>query len=183
MSVPSSQNHNISKYSPTYSNKGYSKKKNYKKYKFHRYKSQKPQNPIKSCKREIGCFKCGQKEHIALNYRKQKINVLSNSKEDYYFEESTSSSEYDKSQNKNPILEKEHNQTDKIENCLCQVNVLTADQELLIEIIYQIEDKEVKAKYIRKIMEQSSKSKNYVPLSNTYRFKDIIQQLKYKNLS
>ena len=43
-------------------------------------------------------------------------------------------------------------------------------------MIDQIEDKEVKAKYIRKIMEQSSKSKNYVPLSNTYRFKDIIQQ-------
>ena len=152
-------------------------KKNYKKYKFHRYKSQKPQNPIKSHKREIGCFKCGQKEHIAPNCRKQKINVLSDSEEDYYSEESTSSlSESDNSQNKNPILEKEHNQTDKIENCLCQVNVLTADQELLIEMIDQIEDKEVKAKYIRKIMEQSSKSKNYVPLSNTYRFKDIIQQ-------
>ena len=43
-------------------------------------------------------------------------------------------------------------------------------------MIDQIEDKEVKAKYIRKIMEQSSKSKNYVPLSNAYRFKDIIQQ-------
>ena len=114
MSVPSSQNHNISKYSPTYSNKGYSKKKNYKKYKFYKHKSQ---NPIKSHKREIGCFKYGQKEHIAPNCKKQKINILSDSEEDYYSEESTTSlSESDNSQNKNPILEKEHNQTDKIEN-------------------------------------------------------------------
>ena len=112
MSLPSSQKHNISKYFPkrkSYSNKEYSKKKNYKKYKFHRYKSQKPQNPIKSHKREIRCFKCGQKEHITPNYKKQKINVLSDSEEDYYSEESTSSSESDNSQNKNPILEKEHN--------------------------------------------------------------------------
>ena len=43
-------------------------------------------------------------------------------------------------------------------------------------MIYQIEDKEAKAKYIRKIMEQSSKSKNYVSLSNAYRFKYIMQQ-------
>ena len=111
MPVPPSQKHNISKYSlkrKFYSNKEYSKKKNYKKYKSHRYKSQKPQNPIKSHKREIRCFKCGQKRHIAPNCRKQKINVLSDSEEDYYSEESTSfSSESDNSQNKNPILEKE----------------------------------------------------------------------------
>ena len=43
-------------------------------------------------------------------------------------------------------------------------------------MIDQIEDKEAKAKYIRKIMEQSSKSKNYVSLSNAYRFKYIMQQ-------
>ena len=151
MFVSFSQKHNILKYSPkrkSYSNKEYSKKKNYKKYKFHIYKSQKPQNPIKSHKRKIRCFKCGQKEHIALNCRKQKINVLSYSEEDYYSKESISFSfESDNSQNKNPILEKEHNQTDKIENCLCQVNVLTVDQELLIEMIDQIEDKEVKAIY------------------------------------
>ena len=82
--------------------------------------------------------------------------------------------ESDNSQNKNPPSEKEQNQTDKIENCLCQVNVLTANQKLIIEMIYQIEDKEAKTKYIRKIMEQSSKSKNYVSLSNAYRFKDIM---------
>ena len=43
-------------------------------------------------------------------------------------------------------------------------------------MIDQIEDKETKAKYIRKIMEQSSQSKNSVSLSNAYRFKDIMQQ-------
>ena len=57
--------------------------------------------------------------------------------------------------------------------------MLTADQELLIEMIHQIEDKEAKeakAKYIRKIMEQNIKVKNSLPLSNAYRFKDIMQQ-------
>ena len=43
-------------------------------------------------------------------------------------------------------------------------------------MIDQTEAKEAKAKYIRKIMEQSSKSKNFVSLSNAYRFKDIMQQ-------
>ena len=42
--------------------------------------------------------------------------------------------------------------------------------------IDQIEDKEAKAKYIRKIMEQNSKTKNPLSLSNAYRFKDIMQQ-------
>ena len=131
MSVPPSQKHNISKYSPkrkSYSNKEYLKN-NYRKYKSHKYKTQKPQNPTEPRKREIRCFKCGQKGHIAPNCRKQKINVLFDFEEDYYYEESTSSSfEYDNSQNKNPILEKEQNQTNKIENCLCQVNILTANQ-------------------------------------------------------
>ena len=183
MPVPPSQKHKISKYSKrkSYSYKEYSKK-NYRKYKPYKNKSHKPQpqtqNPTKPHKREIKCFKCGQKEHIAPNCRKQKLNVLSDSEEDYYFEENTSTfSEYDNSQNKNLILEKEQNQTDKIENCLCQVNVLTTDQELLIEMKDQIEDKEVKskAKYIRKIIEQSSKPKPSIPLSNVYRFKDIMQ--------
>ena len=43
-------------------------------------------------------------------------------------------------------------------------------------MIDQIEDKEAKAKYIRKIMEQSNKSKKNVSLSKAYRFKDIMQQ-------
>ena len=43
-------------------------------------------------------------------------------------------------------------------------------------MIDQIEDKEAKAKYIRKIMEQSNKSKKFVSLSKAYRFKDIMQQ-------
>ena len=181
MPVPPLQKHNISKYSTkrkSYSNKDYSKK-NYRKYKPHKNKSHKlqPQNPTKPHQKEIRCFKCGQKGHIAPNCRKQKLNVLFDSEEDYYSEENTSSSsESDNSQNKNLVLAKEQNQTAKIENCLCQVNVLITNQELLIEMVDQIEDKEAKAKYIRKIIEQSSKSKPYVPLSNVYRFKDIMQQ-------
>ena len=54
--------------------------------------------------------------------------------------------------------------------------MLTADQELLIEMIDQIEDKDTKSKFIRKIMEQNIKTKNPLRLSNTYRFKDIMQQ-------
>ena len=54
--------------------------------------------------------------------------------------------------------------------------MLTVDQELLIEMIDQIEDKEAKAKFIRKIMEQNIKTKNPLPFSNAYRFKDIMQQ-------
>ena len=139
MPIPPSQKHHISKYSKikSYSNKDYSKK-NYRKHKSHKYKSQKyqPQNSTKPHKREIRCFKCGQKGHIAPNCRKQKIDVLSYYEEEYYSKDSnSSSSEDDNSQNKNLISEKEQNKTDKIENCLCQVNVLTADKELLIEMI------------------------------------------------
>ena len=54
--------------------------------------------------------------------------------------------------------------------------MLIANQELLIEMIDQIEDKEAKAKFIRKIMEQNIKAKNPLPISNAYRFKDIMQQ-------
>ena len=59
--------------------------------------------------------------------------------------------------------------------------MLTVDQELLIEMIDQIEDKEAKAKYIRKIMKQNIKVKNTLPLSNAYRFKDIMQQFEVHN--
>ena len=91
--------------------------------------------------------------------------MFSDYEEDYYSEKYTSSSsESDNSQNKNLLSEKEQNQIDKIENCLCQVNVLTIDQELLIEMIYQIEHKEAKAKYMRKIMEQNIKAKKSLPL-------------------
>ena len=45
--------------------------------------------------------------------------------------------------------------------------MLTADQELLLEMIDQIEDKEAMAKYIRKVLEQqNSKPKPKVNLSN-----------------
>ena len=63
-----------------------------------------------------------------------------------------------------------------MENCLCQINMLTADQELLLEMIDQIENKEGKEKYIRKVLEQqNSKPKPKVNLSNVYQMKDMFQ--------
>ena len=49
-------------------------------------------------------------------------------------------------------------------------------------MIDQIEDKDTKVKYIREIMEQNSKSKNSIPLSNEYSFKDIMQQFEVRSL-
>ena len=147
MPLPPSQKNNL----PYYSSKckSYSKhpKKNDRKYKSHKYKSHKykSQNLNKPHKREIKCFKCGKIGHIAPNCRKKKINILYDSDKDYYSSEEITSF-FDISQNENSILEKEKDSIDKIENCLCQLNMLTADQELLIEIIDQIEDKEAKAK-------------------------------------
>ena len=58
--------------------------------------------------------------------------------------------------------------------------MLIADQELFIEMIDQIEDKETKAKYIRKILEQqNTKPKFKNNLSNSYQMKDIFKY--YKN--
>ena len=58
--------------------------------------------------------------------------------------------------------------------------MLTADQELFIEMIDQIEDKETKAKYIRKILEhQNTKPKFKNNLASSYKVQDIIQY--YKN--
>ena len=58
--------------------------------------------------------------------------------------------------------------------------MLTADQELFIEMIDQIDDKETKAKYIRKILEhQNIKPKSKNNLANSYKMKYIIQY--YKN--
>ena len=57
--------------------------------------------------------------------------------------------------------------------------MLTADQELLLEMIDQIEDKDAKAKYIRKVLEQqNSKPKHKVNLSNAYQMKDLFQYYK-----
>ena len=54
--------------------------------------------------------------------------------------------------------------------------MLTTDQELLLEMIDQIEDKEAKAKYIRKVLEQqNSKPKPKINLSNAYKMKDLFQ--------
>ena len=141
------------------------KGKPYKKLK--KFKSHKSKEQI-SNKKEVRCFKCGQKGHIAPNC-KNKVNVLSdNEEEEYYSENNSSSSETDKSQTDS---EKE---IEKIENCLCQINMLTADQELLLEMIDQIEDKEAKAKYIRKVLEQqNSKPKPKVNLSNAYQMRDL----------
>ena len=122
-----------------------------------------------SNKKEVRCFKCGQKGHIAPNC-KNKVNVLSDNEDEYYSEDNSSSSETDKSQ-KDPEKEIE-----KIENCLCQINMLTDDQELLLEMIDQIEDKEAKAKYIRKVLEQqNTKPKPKINLSNAYQMKDIFK--------
>ena len=122
---------------------------------------------LKTLKREVRCFKCGQKGHIAPNCRKQKLNALSDEEEEYYSENNTLSSETDKSQTKSTITEK---QIEKIANCLCQINMLTADQELFIEMIDQIEDKETKEKYIRKIIEhQNTKPKYRNNLANSYK--------------
>ena len=139
--------------------------------KIKKFKTQKS-NEQKSNKKEVRCFKCGQKGHIAPNC-KNKVNILSDNEEEYYSENNTSSSDTDKSQTD---LEKE---IEKIKNCLCQINMLTADQELLLEMIEQIEDKEAKAKYIIKVLEQqNSKPKPQVNLSNVYQMKDMFQYYK-----
>ena len=57
--------------------------------------------------------------------------------------------------------------------------MITADQELLIEMIDQIEDKETKTKYIRKVLEhQNIKPRPKINLSNSYQMKDIFQYYK-----
>ena len=57
--------------------------------------------------------------------------------------------------------------------------MLTEDHELFIEMIDQIEDKEAKAKYIRKVLEQqNTKSKPHYNLANSYKMKHIIQYFK-----
>ena len=127
MPVPPSQKLKKQK---QYKEKPYKKCKKIKSYK----KDNQKQTPHKKHKREVICFKCGQKGHIAPNCRKQKVNVLSDNEDEYYYDTSNnnSSSETDNSQTKNIPSEKE---IEKIENCLCQVNMLTADQELFIEMI------------------------------------------------
>ena len=42
--------------------------------------------------------------------------------------------------------------------------MLTADQEILVDMIDRIEDKEAKAKFIRKIIEKSNENTNTLPL-------------------
>ena len=46
--------------------------------------------------------------------------------------------------------------------------MITTDQEILVDIIDHIEDKEAKTKFKRKIMEKSNK--NTLPLKNSYKF-------------
>ena len=121
MPILPSQKNNLPNYSSkfkSYSNQDHPKK-NYRKNRTHKYKSQYPTKPHK---KEIKCLKCGKIRHIAPNCRRQKIIVISDLDKDYYFEENTSSS-FDISQNENLIPEKEKSLTDKIENCLCQLNI------------------------------------------------------------
>ena len=174
ISIPTPPSQIIKKQKPyretPFKTKNFIRKKDKPYKKFKKFKSQKS-NEQKSNKKEVRCFKCGQKGHIAPNC-KNKVNVLSDKEEEYY-SENTSSSETDKSQN-DPEKEIE-----KIENCLCQINMLTTDQELLLEMIDQIEDRDAKAKYIRKVLEQqNSKPKPKINLSNAYQMKDLFQYYK-----
>ena len=154
-----------------YRETSHKKFKKFKKEKHKKFKSN-DQKQNKKHKKEVRCFKCGQKGHIAPNC-KNKVNALSDNEEEYYSENNTSASESDNSQTNS---EKE---IEKIENCLCQVNMLTTEQELLVEMIDQIEDKDAKAKYIRKVLEQQNlKPKPKLNLSNSYKMKDIFQYYK-----
>ena len=169
MQIPPSQIHKKQK---LYRETPFKKFKNKKEKPYKKFKNFKKSNDHKTNKKEVRCFECGQKGHIAPNC-KNKVNALSDKEEEYYSENNISSSETDKSQSDS---EKE---IEKIENCLCQVNMLTTDQELLIEMIDQIEDKEAKKKYIRKVLEQqNSKPKPMTNLSNAYQIKDIFQYYK-----
>ena len=122
ISMPTPPSQIIKKQKPyretPFKTKNFNRKKDKPYKKFKKFKSQKS-NEQKSNKKEVRCFKCGQKGHIAPNC-KNKVNVLSDKEEEYY-SENTSSSETDKSQN-DPEKEIE-----KIENCLCQINMLTTD--------------------------------------------------------
>ena len=57
--------------------------------------------------------------------------------------------------------------------------MITTYQEILIEMIDHIEDKDTKAKFIRKIMDKNNK--NTLLLSNTYKFKDVMKQFEIHN--
>ena len=91
MPIPPSQKFKKQK---LYKEKSYKK---HKKFKPHKTDDQK-QKLHKKHKKEVRCFKYGQKGHIAPNCRKNKINVLSDKEEEYYSENNTSFSETDKSQ-------------------------------------------------------------------------------------
>ena len=56
--------------------------------------------------------------------------------------------------------------------------MLTTFQEMLIEMIDHIENKNAKTKFIRKLMEKGHQ--NTLPLSNTYKFKDVMSQFEPK---
>ena len=56
--------------------------------------------------------------------------------------------------------------------------MLTTYQKILVDMIDHIEDKEVKAKFIRKTTEKYNK--NTLPLQNSYKFKDIMKQFEIK---
>ena len=119
----------------------------------------------------------GKVGHIAPNCKNEKINALSD--KDYYSKISEDdSSSFDNSNNNKSTLEKDLTSNDKIENCLCQINMLTIDQEMLIEMMDHIENKDAKTKFIRKLMEKGHQ--NTLQLPTTYKFKDVMSQFEPK---
>ena len=123
-------------------------------------------------RKKLSVLNVGKKGHTTPNCKKQKINALSDDEdEDRYHKEA---SEESISSDNSSEIEKAINSKNKIENCLCQINMLTTDQEILVDMIDHIEVKEAKEKFLRKIMEQSNK--NTLPLQNSYKFKDIMKQ-------
>ena len=129
-------------------------KRHSKKYKnYNKYKPQQHKNPTKKV---IKCFKCGKVGHIAPNCKNQNINALSDN--DYYSKISEDdSSSSDNSRNNKSTSENDLTTNDKIENCLCQINMLTFDQEMLIEMIDHIENKDVKTIYKKTNGKRSAK--------------------------
>ena len=142
MSLPLSHktHHNIRKSQP------------YKKKKYKIYTNYKKQDNTSKPKKDVKCFKCGKKGHIAQNCKKHKIDMLSDN--GYHLEDFEESIYSDNSKNYNSEPEKELNSNNKIEKCFRHINMLTTDQEVLIDMIDHIEDKETKAKFIRKIMKK-----------------------------
>ena len=78
---------------PSHKNKTHQnmrKSQHYQKKKYTNYNKQ-HNTHITKPKKEVKCFKCGKKGHISPNYKKQKINVLSDDEGEYNSEASEES--------------------------------------------------------------------------------------------